>query len=164
MKLKSITFIFENCETITVDGKYIGHFVVDNIEKGFYRIASNLFKKSQTANRIVVEIHKNANREEHIFNSENLDKQFIFERLKQGDITHIDFVFEDENGAENFSFVTNWCGDSDYINEAQKTCESECGHLYLVIEDGKNIEDYFQKEEINDASYMDFRFDMMDVG
>lgn len=164
MKLKEITFTLENCETITVDGKYVGHFIIDNIEKGFYRIAVNCIKKTQNANRVVLEIHKNANREEHIFGSENLDKQFIFNRLKYGDITYVDFIIEDGDGCMEYSFAVDWCGESEYINEAQKTYESECGHLYLVIEDGKTIDDYFDKEKNNEPSYMDFRFDMMDVG
>lgn len=164
MKLNSITFTLENCETITIDGKYIGHFIVDKIERGVYRLASNFFNKTQTANRIIIEIHKNANKEEDIFGSEKCGKQFVFNRLRQGDITHIDFVLEDENDSVSFSFATDWQGDNERVNDAQKTYESDCGHLYLVIENGKGIEDYFDKEDINDASYMDYRFDLMNVG
>lgn len=164
MKLKEILFLMENCEAITIDGKYIGHFMVDKIEKGIYRLASNHIGKTKTANRIVIEIHKNANREDYVFGSKNLGKQFTFDRLKQGDITQIEFILEDKEGSEKFHFFADWCGESEDVNSAQKTYESKCGHLYLVIEDGKSVEDYFDKEEIDEESYMNFYFDMMDVG
>lgn len=164
MKIKEISFVMENCEVITIDGKYIGQFIVDKIEKGFYRLAVNYVGKTKTANRIVVEIHKNANREDYIFGNENFERQFIFDRLERGDITHIEFVLEDEDGCENLSFSTDWHGESDYINLAQKTYRSKCHHLYLVIEEGKDVEYYFDKEEIDEESYMNFYFDMMNVG
>lgn len=31
MKLKKITLVFENCDAVTIDGKYIGYFLVDDI-------------------------------------------------------------------------------------------------------------------------------------
>ena len=41
MKLKNIVFNFENCDSITIKGKYIGDFLVDDIKTNFKRIASN---------------------------------------------------------------------------------------------------------------------------
>ena len=30
-KPKEITFVFENCDSIVIDGKYIGEFLVDDL-------------------------------------------------------------------------------------------------------------------------------------
>ena len=36
--------------------------------------------------------------------------------------------------------------------------------MYIVIADKKNIEDFFYLEDIEDEEYVDFHFDMLDVG
>ena len=41
MKLKNITLVFENCDSITIDGKYVGEFIVDDIHTSIERIACN---------------------------------------------------------------------------------------------------------------------------
>ncbi|MBD5534628.1 MAG: hypothetical protein HDQ99_03000 [Lachnospiraceae bacterium] len=36
--------------------------------------------------------------------------------------------------------------------------------MYIVIADGKEICNFFDLEEIDDKDYMDFHFDMCDIG
>ena len=131
MKLKEISFVMENCEAITISGKYIGHFIVDKIEKGIYRLASNHIGKTKTANRIVIEIHKNANREDYVFGSENLGKQFTFDRLKQGDITQIEFILEDEEGNEKFHFFGLFLS-QDTIHIYREICNVYFGLKHMI--------------------------------
>lgn len=168
MKLKSITFIFENCDTITIDGKYVGHFVVDNIKKSILRIAMNAIDKIDSAHTFVIEIHKNANVERFPFNNEKLEsKETVFKRLSLGDITHIEFELIDRVEKEvcSFRYVVDWKdSQSEYINAFQKSYVSDPGHLYIVIEEKGKIEKYFDLEQLNDEAYMDFHFGMMDVG
>ena len=62
MKLKYITFTLENCDQITIDGKYIGDFYVGDIKSEIKRIACNSIMKMNITKEFAIEIHKNANK------------------------------------------------------------------------------------------------------
>lgn len=174
MKLTYIEFIFENCDSIRIEGKYIGDFLVDNLTTSIKRIACNSIEKMDVANTVAIEIHKDANKERYPFGRSNIEyfKEMTFDRLKKyGDITSIQFELEEdyvkegeESRREYYDYYTTWFGDSEYENEAQKTYLSKSGNLYIVIADKKNIEDFFCLDDIEDEKYMDFNFNMYDVG
>lgn len=174
MKLRNITFIFENCDSITIDGKYIGNLLVDDLHTCFRRIACNSIDKVETANTIAIEIHKDANKERYQFDQTDYEdfKQMTFDRLSAyNDITSIQFELEEsyvEEGQvpriDSYDYWVNWTGDSEYTNEAQTNYVSKDGHFYIVIAEGKSIEDFFNMEEINDSESMDFHFSMCDIG
>lgn len=171
MKLKYITFTLENCDQITVDGKYIGDFYVGDIKSEIRRIACNSIMKMDISKEFAIEIHKKANKEHFELGCESF-KTTVFEVLTRcNDITSIEFELEDQYvedeeipAKEYYDYFVNWCGDSDYDNDAQKSYISKPGHLYLVIDKNSKIEDYFDKEEIDDEETMKFHFDMCDVG
>lgn len=173
MKLNYITFVFENCDKITIDGKYIGDFLVDDIETYFKRIACNSISKIEVTNTFAIEIHKDANKERYQFDQICCEdwKQLIFDRFQNGDITHVDFELEEQYLDEDntpkkheHSYSVVWGGDNVFYNEAQKTYISKVGHLYIVISKDKNVEDLFDKEWIDDKDSMDFHFEMCDIG
>lgn len=174
MKLKYIEFVFENCDSIKIEGKYIGVFLVDNLETSIKRIACNSIDKIDVANTVVIEIHKDANKERYEFDQTHIEdfKQMTFDRFKEyGDITSIQFELEEDyvdEGqipcVEHYNYCVDWTGESEYTNEAQKTYVSKEGNLYIVIADGKKIDDFFDLEEIDDEECMDFHFDMCDIG
>lgn len=173
MKLKYIKFVFENCDSIKIEGKYIGDFLVDNLETSIKRIACNSIDKIYVANTVAIEIYKDANKERYQFDQDHVEnfKQMTFDRFKAyGDITSIQFTLEEdyiEEGQvpckEYYDFYVDWTGDSDYENDAQKIYLSKEGNLYIVIADGKKIEDFFDLEEIEDENYIAFHFSMCDV-
>lgn len=174
MKLKKITFVFENCDCITIDGKYVGRFLVDDLHTEFRRVACNSIEKIETVNTFAIEIHKDANKERYQFDQEQIEdfKQTTFDRLKAfNDIVSIDFELEEnyvEEGQvpciEYYAYYVNWVGESEYSNEAQTYYISSDGNFYMVVADGKTIEDFFDMEEINDSESMDFYFFMCDIG
>ena len=136
MRIKEIELVFENCEVITIPGKYIGRFYVGNICKSLSRIAVNSTRMYETAKKIVIEIHKDAETQNRQFGTEGDDS--TFDRiLKWNDITSIEITLEDaynkENKEEHYVFCTDWIGDSEYENKGQKSKRSELGHLYIVI-------------------------------
>ena len=167
MKLKEITLVLENCELITIDGKYVGDFLVEDIRTSIQRIACNAIDKMDVAYTFAIEIHKDANK----LNSQ-FDRKPIFDRLTSwDDITSIQFeLFQDyvEEGqepiVEHYDYYIHWTGDSDQENDSQKSCISDVGNLYIVVADGKGIEDFFDKEAINDKEHMDFHCSMYDIG
>ncbi len=174
MKLKQITLVFENCDAITIDGKYVGQFLVDNLHTSFERIACNSIEKIDVVNTFVIEIHKDANKERYQFDQTQIEdfKQMAFDRLKlYKDITSIEFDLEEsyvEDGQvpciEHYDYYINWVGDSEYSNEAQTNYLSKDGNFYIVIAENKSIEDFFDLEKINDSESMDFHFSMCDIG
>ena len=175
MKLNYITFVFENCDEITIDGKYIGDFLVDDIHTYFSRIACNSINKREVVHTFAIEIHKDANKERYQFDQTDYEdwKQLTFDRLKANDITHIEFELEEsyvEDGEtsikEQYNYAINYSEDENlfYENKSQKSYISKDGNFYIVVSEDKNIEDFFNKEWIDDSSGMDFHFEMMDVG
>ena len=163
MKLKEITFTLENCDYITINGKYIGDFLVDEINTSIQRIAVNAIEQMDVANVVAIEIHKDANKERYHFLQTGWEdgKHMTFDRLiEYDDITRIEFKLDDKS----YGYYVNWVGDSDYENEAQSIYISKDGHLYLIIAKDKVVSDFFNMNEIDDSEYMDFHFDMLDVG
>lgn len=174
MKLKNITLIFENCDYITIDGKYIGSLLVDDLHTCFRRIACNAIEKVETTNTFAIEIHRDANKDRYQFGQSDIPyfKQKTFDRIEEyDDITSIAFELVEayvEDGeiprVEHYEYYVDWVGESEYENEAQTSYISSDGNMYLVIAKDKEIEDLFDMEEINDSKSMDFHFSMCDVG
>ena len=73
MKLTYIEFVFENCDSIKIEGKYIGDFLVDNLTTSIKRIACNSIEKMDVANTVAIEIHKDANKERYSFGQSNIE-------------------------------------------------------------------------------------------
>lgn len=165
MTLKEITFGFENCEVITIDGKYICGFVVDDLHTCFHRVACNSIEKIEVAYIIAIEISRDADAEYAPFGCRDMTST-KFERLQRyNDITSIDFTLVDENTGkeESHSYWVDWQGDCDEINEAQDTYLSSLGNLYIVIAKDKLIHDFFGGQGIDDKEATITRFKMCDV-
>ena len=170
MKVKYLDLVFENCEYIRIDGKYIGAFLVDDIHTYIARIACNAIEKIETCHTFAVEIHKDADRKYNSFGRES--KETAFKRIIDwDDITHVDFVLEETYvkdsetpETEKYSYEVCWTGESDMENTSQTSYISEPGHMYIVISDKNKFEDIFDKEDINDVEYVDFHMHMCDVG
>ena len=177
MKLKYITFIFENCDSITIEGKYIGCFLVDDLRTRFERMACNSIDKIEVAHTFAIEIHSDANKERYAFEQTHIDgfRQMTFDRLNEyHDITAIEFELEEkiwdkndnlkEVKKESYYYLIHWTGDNEYVNASQVNYTSDCEHLYIVVAENKGIKDFFDLEEINDEEAMDFSFQICDVG
>lgn len=126
-------------------------------------------EKIDRADTISIEIHSDANKERYPFDEPKLQKETVFKRLNNwNDITAIEIKLvgdmDEESEPERYYYWTNWVGDDDVHNPAQSTYISELGHLYLVIAEGKGIEDFFNYGYINDARCVDHDFAMCDVG
>lgn len=176
MKLKYIRFIFENCDSITIDGKYVGDFVVDDIRKRISRVASNAICEIDTTHMFFIEIHKDANVERYQLGMTDRPscKQMAFDRFtKYNDITHIEFELEDgytEEGKlpykKDYEYSVCWNSNEDdgFENKCQTSHISKDGHLYIAIDENRSVGDFFDLEEIDDEDYMNFKFTMYGVG
>ena len=168
MRLKNIEFIFENCEVINIDGKYIGDFLVDDITTSIMRTACNCIQKCDIVHTIAIEIHKDANKEYNPFGQMQIEKT-VFDRLNDCyDITSIEFTLEEQCDGKlkdtTYSYYVDWTGNSQYSNKAQITYQSETGHCYILIKDKAQLDDYFDMDLIDNPESIKFHFSMMDIG
>lgn len=157
MRLKEICFILENCETITIAGKHVGDFMIEDIRTSLRRCAINATRKMEVCNHFYIEICKDANCKNKPFGCEDIDSNDIFTRLKLGDITSVEVILEDADNLEDtetYNYYVRWTGDSDYYNESQEVWISNIGNLYICISEEKHLGDFLDKEEKNEEEYM----------
>ena len=168
-RLKEIKFVLENCDWITIPGNYIGSFCVTDIKKYIARKAMNYIGEYEVAESFMIEIHSDADRFHKQFGQIQNVGHTKFKRLMDWkDITNIEFEIEDCWDEENttskkYSYGVDWHEDDEFDNRYQKTYLSPSGHLYIVISADKDIFDVFDKEEIDDADYIEQHFEWLDV-
>lgn len=103
MKLEKIDFILENCEVISIDGKYVNTFLVDDISHCFLRIG-NCIMKVNRARTFAIELHKNANENYCSLGIQGF-KQKKFKRIMDyPDIVQIDFILD----GEEYNYYLDW--------------------------------------------------------
>ena len=163
-EVKSIELGFENCEIIEFPKNVLGDVIFDNFSFQVKRVASNSISKSNFVDTVVLEIFKEGDVDYAPFGFED-DKISKFKRvMAYRDITSVTIKYEDDS--EEFYWVDyhtindNLGEESDY----QKSYISDLGNLYVVIDKEKDIEDFFDKEEINDEDVISFRKEMYDIG
>ena len=158
-KVKYIKLVFENCEEVRIDERYIGYMAITDFREEIARVAMNAICKFRTADEVAIEIFSEANKPFVSFGHDT--GKTIFERIMAwNDITHINIVYED--GDEEYIGVNYDEGLDEGKLGAQNILQtselSSLGNLYLVIStDGADIDKLFDPEEINDAKDMESR-------
>ena len=141
--IKSIKITTENVESFTIDGKNIGFFLLDDIEKDVGVRGCDAFGMHETAKMFAIEIKKGTDHPINTYGLNNAPKT-LFERLTKSDITIITVVHHDNS--EDAYYVT-WNKESEYTNPYQKAHVNENGNLYIVIHEKYGIYDVFPKEK-----------------
>jgi len=157
--VKSIDIILENCEVYTFPKEDIGYFELSDIREEIFRCAINVINKYKTAHCVNIELFNTNRFQTNIFDED--DKTDTFKRIFEGnDITQVHVKYED-NTEEQFLV------DYDELNEAlgapnknQKSYISDLENLYIVISAKEQLEDVFNKEEINDKEVVDYHREM----
>lgn len=140
--IKAIEFVFENCECLTVDSKYIGDLLIEGFETKVRRFGVNAIREYTSCERIDLIIYKDGNLTSESYG----DKCSVFDRiLNWNDITSIYLKYEDNTEQEIF---VPWEGENDYSNEAQSSFVSE-EHLYMTInKDCQSVHDVYTDETV----------------
>ena len=172
MLIRKIELGLENCETITIDGKYIGHFYAGDIKKEIARVACNDNSMHEICHSFCIEIHKDANKKYAPFGIEK-DETLTFNRLMEwNDITDITIHLYDQydEDARNddtkdtvYQYLLHW-GDDEYINPLQSSKIATTGWLYITVGETMKMEEIFPDEEVDDEDYSGHRAAMMDIG
>ena len=174
MLIRKIKFVLENCEIITIDGKYIGSFCADDIRKKLARFAANHVSMYDFCHAFSIEIHKDANKEHSLIHKPDGSKAGIFDRLmKYDDITGVEIYLYnqyDENERNDtlndtvHKYAIAWGGDSRDNNAWQHSKIADTGWFYMVIGKDMNLEETFPSETFNDKEYADHRASIFVIG
>lgn len=156
--VKSIEFIFENCEHFSIDAKYFGALELTNFNTHIQRVASNAITKMSCVGTVAMEIFSEGDGKYSCFGDEDLTK---FERLKNwNDITALTVVYEDDSEE---TYYVNY--EEEYLlgspNALQRSKTNKFGDLYIIISESKCFTDFFDDEEINNKEHMEFAKDMI---
>ncbi len=150
MELKLIELVFENCECATINTSHIGDFCIENIDRKITRVAVNEIGEMRIAKSIYIELFSGANKTDpHLFTED----QLLFDRIQVcNDITQVWLHYEDHT---DVIFTDYDDGDEDFApNKNQKVWLSECGNLYIVIDQNAVITDMLDMNEKNDKQRM----------
>ena len=148
-KLKYFTFEFDNFDEHTIEGKYMDYLRIEDIEKRFVSYDPGTLCREEFVGSFAVEVNSKANTVHHNPNADNRE-YFPFKWLSYGDIAYISFELEDDD--RKYRFPVSW-SDTPSVNEFQKSYISKHGNMYIVIDEHKGIEDYFNMELINKDGY-----------
>ena len=144
--IEAIEFVFENCECLTVDSKYIGDLLIEGFETKVRRFGVNAIREYTSCERIDLIIYKDGNTTSESYG----DKYKVFDRiLSWNDITSIYLKYEDNTEQEIF---VPWDDENDCYsnvnNKAQSSFVSD-EHLYLTInKDCQNVHDVYTDETV----------------
>lgn len=146
--VKSITFVFENCESIDIPVRYIGLIHIGDICTEINRVASNSIKKCNVAKEFFIEIFSEGDVEYYGY-----FRCSKFERLlKSRDIKYIDILYEN-NTTETIYF--EYSGNSQ--NEYQDIWLSRLGNLYISISRKKLVDDFILEKDANSEVQVNLR-------
>ena len=147
--IKSIDIICENCEVFNIPAKYIGYIDIIGIERNIHRIAVNAIRDSLRAKEIAIEIFS------------EIGKDIIDRLINYNDITALELIYTDKSSE---IIYVNYKDESDRLgaeNLNQDSYISKLGNLYIKIIENKELEDYFDLEEINCTETVNFRKKMI---
>ena len=164
-KLEKLTFKFENCDQITIDGKNIGFFELDNIHEDMHMERNGTITYTKRVDTFAIEIHSSENKERYPFGLSQLKdlKHTVFERLLRDDIVSINFTLKDINddSLHSYTYHVYWCENEldNNINTSQNGYISKLGHLYISISRNYSFEHFFSIETINNEPFINFHWE-----
>ena len=130
-EVKSISLALENCESISIDRKFVGEFLCNNITSRVFRIACNSIAKQQLCDELFIEINEDANVKYSCFGQES--EEPAFDRLtKCPDVVGVEIVYEDDSSDY---LLVPWNEDNDYANKYL------CKQVWPPVFDGQQNED-----------------------
>lgn len=143
--LKSITFVFENVDDITIDGKYVECFLLNDFQKIISFSQRNDYSEMNVAGHFSIKINHAANVKVNEFHDENLDKYYVFDRLSNiKDIVWIEYEIIDGSGkVQTYKYYVDWNESNDYMNSNQKSCIDKDMNLCIVVDSKKGLQDIF---------------------
>ena len=152
-RLERVTFVLANGESVNIDEKYFGTFVLDEISESYERGISTGIFRQKWANLLICEVYKLANAKNE------------FAQLLNSDIVMIKLDTIQQNPfnrtlatTKYYTYYIDWCQEREDSNDFQETLISKEGNLYIVISKNEYLEYYFPAKEINNNKLMEEHF------
>lgn len=140
MIVKSVEFVLENCEVITVEYPDICFLRIGKVKEKFSTFC-NAISKMKFTNKFEVIIHQDAKiSTDGMFDTDKCPRK----RLKLGDITGLKVNYD--NGDHDF-FGIKWPKGDETYHSHHKNVELDNGALYMCCSYKKNMK-MMNKEEI----------------
>ena len=152
-RLERVTFVLANGESVNIDEKYFGTFVLDEISESYERGISTGIFRQKWANLLICEVCKLANAKNEFahFLSDDIVK-IKLETIQQNPFNRT------LSTTKYYTYYVDWCQESEDSNDFQETLISKEGNLYIVISKNEYLEYYFPTKEINDHKLMEEHF------
>lgn len=166
--IDKVELLLENCEVITIEGKHIGEFCIDNINHRIERVTCNSIQEIHIAKHFSISIHRDANIEKSMPIDGKMKK---FSRLHNcHDIVCV-YVYLKQDWFKKQKvkcFYVDWYHDRNdsnttWVNKNQKTHMNQFGDLFITVDRNRNIDDIFNLEQIEDEQHMSFVWKMYGV-
>lgn len=146
--VKSITFVFENCESIDFDMKYVGLFWINEITHNIRRVTLNSVKKIDEAKELFIEIFKEGDEEYNRYCTRGKFERLMYYR----DIVFIEVKYDDGNSDTIYVDY-----DGDMQNNNQDNWLSDLGNLYISVSKKKQVDDFIREHDANDEVQVNMR-------
>lgn len=152
-KLERVTFVLADGKSISIDAKYLGTFVLDEISESYERGISTGIFRQKWANLLICEVYKLANAKNEFahFLSNDIVK-IKLETIQQNPFNRTLFT------TKYYTYYVDWCQEREDSNDFQETLISKEGNLYIVISKNEYLEYYFPEKEMNDHKLMEEHF------
>ena len=144
----SITFVFENCESIDFPIKYVGSFYIGEISSCIKRLALNSVKRIDVAKELFVELFNEGDEEYNYYCTCGK-----FERImKYRDIVYIEVKYDDGNAD---TVYVDYDGEGQ--NKNQDNWVSKLGNMYVAISRKRFVNDFISEKDANDKDSVNLR-------
>lgn len=145
--INSIMITFENCESINVDGKYIGNFYITNITRNIYK-AGSIFMNQRKCETFFIELLPEVDK----LKDDGLFEEYtsVFNRIQRHDIVDITLCYTD---GTNEQFYVDWNENDDYINSYQSDYISRNNCMYIAVNKDNTVFDYVDIAVIDDEAF-----------
>lgn len=157
--IESIILHCENCESIEIEGRYIGEIEIRGLKQCIRR-HGNSIRNYRTCEDFVLEIHRDADKKYKSFGM--ISEDVLFNRiLNTKDIVSITIKYNDRTMDDDIYVPYNEEENTFSINKYQHVYYSIPHHLYIVCSKENDISDYFDIHYINDIKAMDIHWKMI---
>lgn len=157
--IESIILHCENCESIEIEGRYIGELEIRGLKDVIKRHGSGI-KNYRTCEDFVLEIHRDADKKYKSFGI--ISDEVLFNRLMNTrDIVSITIKYNDGTIDDDIYIPYNEEENTFSMNKYQHVYYSIPHHLYIVCSKENKISDYFDMHYINDEKAIDIHWKMI---
>ena len=147
-RVQSITFVFENCESIEIPMKYVGLFYINDITQNIRRTALNSVKKIDVAKELFIEIFSEGDEKYNRYCTRGKFERLLYYR----DIVYVEVHYDDYT---TDTIYVDYDGDMQNMN--QDDWLSNLGNLYIAISHRKQVSDFILEKDANNAAMVNLR-------